>query len=85
MRGVGRYPEATRPAGLIRPVSRPMAAARERAPMTDPASPVNELAERFWEGYLELNPSTATFYGDERYADRLEDPSQEGRARIRET
>ena len=29
---------------------------------------------------LELNPTTATFYGDERYADRLEDPSPAGRA-----
>jgi uncharacterized protein (DUF885 family) len=52
--------------------------------MTDPTSPVNELAERFWEGVLELNPSTATFYGDERYADRLEDPSPEGRAAVRD-
>ena len=41
----------------------------------------NELADRFWEAILELNPTTATFYGDERYADRLEDPGPEGRAR----
>jgi uncharacterized protein (DUF885 family) len=52
--------------------------------MTDPTSPVNDLAERFWEGILELNPTTATFYGDERYADRLEDPSPAGRAEVRE-
>ena len=55
--------------------------------MTDqsstPPSPVNELAQRFWEGILELNPTTATFYGDARYADRLEDPSPAGRARSR--
>ena len=51
--------------------------------MTDPTSPVNELADRFWEGILELNPTTATFYGDDRYADRLEDPSPAGRARAR--
>jgi uncharacterized protein (DUF885 family) len=50
---------------------------------TDHRSVVDELAERFWEGILELNPTTATFYGDERYADRLEDPSPEGRARTR--
>ena len=49
--------------------------------MTDQTSPVNELADRFWEGILELNPTTATFYGDTRYADRLEDPSPTGRAR----
>ena len=44
--------------------------------MTQPesTSPVNALADRFWEAILELNPTTATLYGDERYADRLEDP-----------
>jgi len=47
------------------------------------ASPVNALADRFWESILELNPSLATTYGDERYADRLEDPSPAGRARAR--
>jgi len=54
--------------------------------MTDQthASPVDDLADRFWESILELNPTTATFYGDERYADRLEDPSPAGRARTRE-
>jgi uncharacterized protein (DUF885 family) len=53
-------------------------------PTTDrPLSPVDELADRFWEGILELNPTTATFYGDDRYADRLEDPSPEGRAKAR--
>ena len=50
---------------------------------TEPTSPVNELADRFWESVLELNPTTATFYGDERYADRLEDPTPAGRARTR--
>jgi uncharacterized protein (DUF885 family) len=46
-------------------------------------SPVNALADRFWEAILELNPTTATVYGDERYADRLEDPSPAGRAKAR--
>ena len=46
-------------------------------------SPVNQLADRFWEQILELNPTTATLYGDERYADRLEDPGPRGRARSR--
>ncbi len=46
-------------------------------------SPVDELSDRFWEGILELNPTTATVYGDERYDDRLEDPSPAGRARTR--
>jgi uncharacterized protein (DUF885 family) len=48
------------------------------------ASPVTELSDRFWEEILALNPTTATVYGDERYADRLEDPSPAGRAKTRE-
>jgi uncharacterized protein (DUF885 family) len=48
-----------------------------------PQSAVNDLAHRFWEGVLELNPTTATFYGDPRYADELEDPSPAGRAKAR--
>jgi uncharacterized protein (DUF885 family) len=44
---------------------------------------VNDLSDRFWEAILELNPTTATVYGDERYADRLEDPSPAGRAKTR--
>jgi uncharacterized protein (DUF885 family) len=48
-----------------------------------PISPITELSDRFWEGILELNPTTATVYGDERYADRLEDPSPAGRAQAR--
>ncbi|MFL5771435.1 MAG: DUF885 domain-containing protein [Chloroflexota bacterium] len=48
------------------------------------ASPsVTELSDRFWEAILEQNPTTATVYGDERYADRLEDPSPAGRAKTR--
>jgi uncharacterized protein (DUF885 family) len=50
---------------------------------TRPVSAVDQLADRFWEGILELNPTTATVYGDERYADRLEDPSPAGRAKAR--
>ena len=50
----------------------------------DPAlTPVDDLADRFWEAVLELSPATATMYGDERYADRLEDPGPAGRARAR--
>jgi uncharacterized protein (DUF885 family) len=49
----------------------------------DPTTPVNQLADRFWEEILALNPTTATVYGDERYADRLEDPSPAGRAEMR--
>ncbi len=54
--------------------------------MTD-ASPhpsaVDDIADRFWEDYLRLSPTTATVYGDERYADRLDDPGPDGRAAAR--
>lgn len=50
---------------------------------TAPRSVVDDIAERFWEDYLRLSPLTATVYGDERYADRLEDPGPEGRAEVR--
>jgi uncharacterized protein (DUF885 family) len=51
--------------------------------VTDQPTAVDDLAHRLWEGILERNPTTATFYGDERYADRLEDPSPAGRAKVR--
>ncbi len=47
------------------------------------AGAVNDLADRFWEALLELSPTTATVYGDERWDDRLEDPSPAGRAKAR--
>jgi uncharacterized protein (DUF885 family) len=53
-------------------------------PPMDPNSPVSQLSDRFWEEILALNPTTATVYGDERYNDRLEDPSPAGRAKTRE-
>ncbi len=49
----------------------------------DPNAPVNVLADRFWEAILAEEPTTATMYGDERYDDRLEDPSPAGRDRRR--
>jgi uncharacterized protein (DUF885 family) len=50
--------------------------------LTDTAvrNPVEELADRFWEGFLEREPLYATFLGDERYDDRLDDPGPGGRA-----
>jgi uncharacterized protein (DUF885 family) len=44
------------------------------------AKAVGELADRFWEGFLERQPLYATFLGDERYDDRLDDPGPAGRA-----
>jgi uncharacterized protein (DUF885 family) len=50
--------------------------------VTDTAirNPVDELADRFWEGFLERQPLYATFLGDDRYNDRLDDPGPAGRA-----
>ncbi len=39
-----------------------------------------DLCARTWERTLQLNPTMATIYGDERYDDRLDDPGPEGRA-----
>ena len=43
-------------------------------------SPVDALAERFWERFLELQPLWATVLGDERWDDRWDDPGPAGRA-----
>ena len=49
--------------------------------MTDIAtrSPVDEMADRFWEYFLERQPIYASILGDRRYDDRLGDPGPEGR------
>ena len=41
---------------------------------------IDDIAARFWEDLLVLQPTTATMYGDDRYSDRLEDPGPAGRA-----
>jgi uncharacterized protein (DUF885 family) len=46
----------------------------------DPNAAVNDLADRFWEGVLERDPTYATVLGDERYNDRWPDLGPEGRA-----
>jgi uncharacterized protein (DUF885 family) len=50
--------------------------------LTDVAvtSPVIDLADRFWQWFLSRHPIYATVLGDERYDNRLSDPSAEGRA-----
>src|SRR6185369_814871 len=71
------------PASTRNPSPRPMhgddVTQSEHAP-----SPVDRLADQFWDDILELNPTTATVYGDERFNDRLEDPSPAGRAKTRD-
>jgi uncharacterized protein (DUF885 family) len=59
------------------------------APKTTPAegspsSDVDQLADAFFERYLELSPLSATVNGDTRYDDRLPDPSPAGRQKARE-
>jgi uncharacterized protein (DUF885 family) len=45
-----------------------------------PKTPVDQLADRFWEWFLATQPLWATLFGDERYDDRLDDPSEAGRS-----
>jgi uncharacterized protein (DUF885 family) len=52
--------------------------------MTDANQAARELADRYWEELLEIEPFVATLVGDERYDDRLSDPGPEGRARTKE-
>jgi uncharacterized protein (DUF885 family) len=40
----------------------------------------DELVDRYWDELLELEPTLGTSVGDERYDDRLPDPSEAGRA-----
>ncbi len=40
---------------------------------------VDALADRFWDGLLERQPVAATFFGDDRFDDRLDDPGPAGR------
>ena len=49
----------------------------------DDDSPVNALADRFWEGILATSPTLASFYGDDRWAGELEDTTAHGRAVVR--
>ncbi len=47
------------------------------------ANAVNELAERFWNGILDLSPISATVLGYELGDDRLDDPGPAGRDRAK--
>ena len=52
--------------------------------MTTTRATVNDIATRFWEGFLERQPIYASLLGDRRYEDRLNDPGPSGRERDRE-
>ena len=48
-----------------------------------PSDDLAKLCDRYWQGYLEANPTAATGLGDKRYDDRLDDISPEGIAKER--
>ena len=43
--------------------------------MTESINAARDLIDRYWEKLLELEPLLGTMVGDERYDDRLPDPS----------
>src|SRR3989442_10507186 len=49
--------------------------------MDDANQAARALADRYWEDLLELEPLIGTMIGDERFDDKLPDPSEEGLAR----
>jgi uncharacterized protein (DUF885 family) len=52
----------------------------ERTPIVQTEERFDHLADQTWEGLLEREPLIGTFVGDERYDDRLSDPSEAGRS-----
>lgn len=48
--------------------------------MTDTETAARTLVDRYWERLLETEPLLGTMVGDERFDDRLPDPSEAGRA-----
>ncbi|MET1231730.1 MAG: DUF885 domain-containing protein [Candidatus Limnocylindrales bacterium] len=52
--------------------------------MTTTRATVDDIASRFWEGFLERQPIYASMLGDRRYEDRLSDPGPVGRERDRQ-
>lgn len=51
--------------------------------VSNAADAVNALADRFWNGILDLSPITATVLGYEQGLDRLDDPGPAGREKAR--
>jgi len=52
--------------------------------VTESETAARDLAERHWEGLLVLDPTMGTWIGDERYDDRLPDPTEAGLAARRD-
>jgi uncharacterized protein (DUF885 family) len=51
--------------------------------LAGPSEDLAKLCDRYWQGYLEANPTSATGLGDKRYDDRLEDISPAGMTKER--
>jgi hypothetical protein len=51
---------------------------------SDSEAKANSLIDRFWERLLQEEPMLGTWIGDERYDDRLPDPSESGLAARRD-
>ena len=49
------------------------------------SSTLRDIADRYWEARLEASPLFATFLGDHRYDDRVDDLSEEGEDRQRQS
>jgi uncharacterized protein (DUF885 family) len=52
---------------------------------TDPSAELRALADEYWEAKLEASPLFATFLGDHRYDDRVDDLSAAAEQRLRAT
>ena len=52
-----------------------------RGVIVETAERANALADRYWDQLLEIEPILGTMVGDERFDDRLADPSPAGRAK----
>lgn len=51
--------------------------------LAGPSEDLAKLCDKYWQGYLEANPTAATGLGDKRYDDRLDDISPTGIAKER--
>ena len=79
-------------AGLLssRPCHRRPIVPRATGPAMLPAMPdrdaqptADRIADRYWDALLALRPTLATYVGDDRFDDRLDDPGLAGRAAVR--
>src|SRR3989442_14445761 len=89
MQAGGLPAQGTAASRAPRPPVHPISSLLRRPPFPSPSkehdamttadeTSARALADRFWEDFLRLDPLVATEIGDERYDDRLPDPSEAG-------